>query len=87
MFIIVNHDITNQKAFFGAGDAVVNDAPHGIKPIQFLPSTDGKRAVCLWEGKSVDAVRNYLETKIAASSKNTYYEVDSKVAIGLPVHA
>ena len=87
MFIVVRHDITNQKAFFGAADAIVNDVPQGIKPLQFLPSTDGKQAVCLWEGKSVDAVKNYLETKVGKSSKNIYYAVDSKVAMGLPVHA
>lgn len=87
MFIVVCHDIRNQKAFFGAADAIVKDVPQGVKPLQFFPSTDGNQAVCLWESKSVDAVKNYLETKTGESSKNTYYAVDSKVAIGLPVPA
>ncbi len=87
MFIVVRHDITNQKAFFGSADAIVNDVPQGIKTLQFFPSNDGEQAVCLWEGKSVDAVRNYLEPKIGQISNNIYYEVDSKVAMGLPVPA
>jgi hypothetical protein len=87
MFIVALHDITNKQAFSGAGDAVVNDAPQGVKPLQFFPSTDGKQAVCLWEARSVDAVKDYLETKVAKCSRNTYYAVDSKVAMGLPVPA
>ncbi len=87
MFIVVLHDITNKQAFFGAGEAVVNDAPQGVKSLQFFPSSDGKQAVCLWEATSVDAVKNYLETKVGKSSTNTYYAVDSKVAMGLPVLA
>ena len=87
MFIVVRHDITNQQAFFAAAEAVASNAPQGVKPLQFLPSTDGKQAVCLWEAKSVDAVKNYLETKVGKSSKNLYYAVDSKVAMGLPVPA
>jgi hypothetical protein len=84
MFIVVEHEITNKDAFFGAAEQVVDGAPSGTKPIQFLPSTDSKRAVCLWEAKSVDAVKNFLEKKIGKSAKNIYYAVDSKVAIGLP---
>ena len=87
MFIVVLHDITNKQAFFGAGEAVVNDAPPGVKSLHFLPSTDGTQAACLWEASSVDAVKNYLETKIGKSTRNTYYAVDSKVAMGLPVPA
>jgi len=87
MFVVVQHDITNANAFFGASDSVVNNAPKGHKTVQFFPSSDRKRAVCLWEAPSVDSVKNYLESKIGSSSRNTYYAVDSKVAMGLPVHA
>ena len=87
MFIVVHHDITNQKGFFGAAEAVAKGVPQGLKVAQFLPSTEGREAICLWEGASVDAVKSYLEPKTAGLSKNTYYAVDSKVAMGLPVHA
>lgn len=63
---------------------VVEGVPQGIKPIQFLPATDSTKAVCLWEAKSVEAVKNYLEPKTSTIARNTYYAVDSKVAIGLP---
>jgi len=86
MFIVVHHDITS-KAFFEAGESVVKNVPAGVKPIHFLPSTDGKQAVCLWEAKTIDAVKNHLEPKIGKSARNTYYAVDSKIAMGLPVAA
>jgi hypothetical protein len=87
MFVVVEHDIKNANAFFGSAESVVGGCPKGIKTIQFFPSSDQKRAVCLWEAPSVEAVKDYLEDKISSSSKNTYYAVDSKVAMGLPVPA
>lgn len=85
MFIGVHHKIKNAEAFFGAADSVVKGVPAGLKAIQFVPSTDRKEAFCLWEGKSAKAVEEYLEPKISKMSTNTYYAVDSKVAMGLPV--
>jgi hypothetical protein len=85
MFIVAEHDITNKEAFLGSAKQVVEGVPQGLKPVQFLPSTDSTRAVCLWEAQSVEAVKNYLEPKIGNSARNTYYAIDSKAAIGLPV--
>ena len=87
MFVVVQHDIANADAFFEGAESVVNSVPRGLKNVQFFPSSDRKRAVCLWEAPSVDAVKNFLEPKIASISRNTYYAIDSKVAMGLPVPA
>ncbi len=87
MFIVALHQITNKEAFLEAGDTVINNVPVGLKSLQFFPSADGTQAVCLWEGDSPEAVRDYLEPIIAKSSQNTYYTVDSKIAMGLPVPA
>jgi len=87
MFVVVEHQIKNADAFFGAAESVVGGSPEDLKTIQFFPSGDRKRAVCLWEAPSVEAVKDYLEDKIASSSENTYYAVDNKVAMGLPVPA
>jgi hypothetical protein len=43
------------------------------------------RAVCLWEAKSVDALKGFLEPLSGQVSQNTYYAVDDTVAIGLPI--
>ena len=38
VFIVVRHDITNQKGFFGAAEAVTKGVPQGIKVLQFANS-------------------------------------------------
>jgi hypothetical protein len=85
MFVVVQHDITNKDAFLGSAKQVVEGVPQGLKPVQFLPSTDSTKAVCLWEAQSVEAVKSYLEPKIGITARNTYYAIDNKAAIGLPV--
>ena len=83
MFVLVEHTITNSDAFFGLVSKV-GEAPSGLKALQFLPSIDRDRAVCLWEANSVDALKRFFEPLSAQSSRNTYYAVDSKKAMGLP---
>jgi len=83
MYIVVEHAITNPDVFFGLAQKVT-DAPSGINPLQFLPSVNKDRAVCLWEAKSVDALKGFLDPLTAPSSRNTYYPVDNTVAMGLP---
>jgi hypothetical protein len=83
MFIIVEHTITNQDDFFGLTPKI-SDAPSGNKALGFFPSKNNKQAVCLWEATSVDALKGFLEPLTAKSSRNIYFEVDSKKATGLP---
>ncbi len=83
MYIVVEHTITNPDVLFGLASKVA-DAPPGINALQFFPSVNKDRAVCLWEAKSIDALKGFLEPLSASSSRNAYYKVDSTVAIGLP---
>jgi hypothetical protein len=83
MFIVVEHTITNPDVFFGLA-AKVGKAPSGIKALQFFPSVSKDRAVCLWQSNSVDALKDFLESLSAESSRNTYYAVDITKAMGLP---
>jgi hypothetical protein len=84
MFIVVEHTITNPDVFFTLPPRVA-EAPSGINALQFFPSVSKDRAVCLWEAKSVDALKGFLEPLTAQSSRNTYYAVDSTIAMGLPI--
>ena len=84
MLIVVEHTITNPDVFFGLA-ARVAEAPSGISALQFFPSVNKDRAVCLWEAKSVDALKGFLEPLTTQSSRNTYYAVDSTKAMGLPI--
>ena len=86
MFVVVEHTITNPDVFFGLVSKAA-EAPSGLKALQFLPSMSKDRAVCLWEAKSAEAVKDFLEPLSAQSSRNTYYTVDSATAMGLPTVA
>ena len=86
MFVVVEHTITNPDVFFELASKAA-EAPSGIKVLQFFPSMSKDRAVCLWEAKSVDAVKGFLEPLSTQSSRNTYYTVDSSIAMGLPTVA
>lgn len=46
----------------------------------------GRKAVCLWEAESMDAVRQILEGAAGDSSRNEFFEVDPQHAgaRGLP---
>lgn len=83
MYIVVEHTITDPDIFFGLASRVA-EAPAGINALQFFPSTSNDRAICLWEAKSVDVLKGFLDPFTASSSRNTYYAVDSTKAIGLP---
>ena len=41
-------------------------------------------ATCVWEAGSVDSVRDYVDSPLGDSSDNTYFEIDSEYAQGLP---
>jgi hypothetical protein len=82
MFVVVEHTITDPDAFFALA-ARVDEAPSGIKGLQFFPSISKDRAVCLWQANSIEALKGFLEPLSAQSSRNTYYEVDSTKAMGL----
>jgi len=84
MYIVVEHTITNPEAFFALAPRVA-EAPSGINALQFLPSTSKDRAICLWDAKSVDALKGFLEPFTAKCSRNTYYTVDNTKAMGLPI--
>jgi hypothetical protein len=84
MYIVVEHTITNPDVFFGVAEKVAA-APPEFNALQFCPSISKDRAVCLWEARSVDALKGFLDPLIGQSSRNTYYAVDSTKAMGLPI--
>lgn len=85
MFVAVQHRIKDPEQFFsGDPQQIADGAPAGVTGRQFLPSQDQSAAVCLWEGDSVDAVRDYVDSVTGDSSENTYFEVNSEFAFGLP---
>ena len=84
MFVIAEHRISNPEAFANAVKNAMPSVPSDLKLHQVLPNADGSSSVCLWEGDSVEKVRQVVEATVGQFSSNTYFEVAAKSAIGLP---
>jgi len=57
--------------------------PSGFKPLQYLPSADGRNADCVWEAQSLGALQKFMDRE-SAGARNEYFEVKDEAAIGLP---
>jgi hypothetical protein len=82
MYVVVLHEFLDPPTAFARGAKLVmnQDAPYGVRGLQFYPSTDGSRATCLWEAGSVEAVQGYVDSTLGDSSANTCFEVDAEQA-------
>ena len=84
MFVAVQHQISDPERFWAKAQELVPNLPTGIQLHHCMPTKNGKRGICIWEGESVDAVRRFLEGHMSRFSNNDYFEVENKDSIGLP---
>ena len=49
-----------------------------------MPTKDGTKGICIWEGESVTKIQTFLEGHMKPYSTNEYFEVENKDQIGLP---
>jgi hypothetical protein len=86
MFVVVNHTITDAPTAFARGENLLagRGAPAGVRVRKFYPSTDQSLVFCLWEGGSLEEVRQYVDATLGDASENVYFEVDAEQALGLP---
>ena len=86
MFIVVNHTLTDKETAFARGENLLagNGAPPGVRVREFYPSRDKASVFCLWEGSSLEEVRDYVDATLGDASRNAYFEVDAEIARGLP---
>jgi hypothetical protein len=86
MYVAVMHRVKDPQAMLSRGERLADpsNAPPGVVPRQFCPSKDLSAATCVWEGGSVDAVRDYIDSTLGNASDNTYFEINTEYAQGLP---
>jgi hypothetical protein len=84
--VAVVHEIKNAQAFLSRGEPLADqsNAPPGVVPKQFCPSKDLSAATCVWEADSVEAVSEYIDSALGDASHNTYFEINTQYAQGLP---
>ena len=77
MHIGVIHRISDPQAFEQAEHAALEA---GLPDEFGLPvhaaTPDHSTAICIWEGPSVDAVRELVESVVGPYSENEYFEVE-----------
>jgi hypothetical protein len=86
MYVAIVHQVQDAQAFLSRGEQLADpsNAPPGVVPRQFCPSTDLSTATCVWEADSVDAARTYVDSTLGDSSENAYFEINTEYALGLP---
>ena len=86
MFIVVEHTVRDAAVAFARGQNLLEGrgAPAGVQVRKFYPSTDQSAVICLWEGNSLEEVRDYVDETLGDSTDNLYFEVDAEQALGLP---
>lgn len=82
MYVLVHHEISDPASFWATVEKTPVPAP--FKLHQTLTAKDGSRATCLWEGESVDAVRNLVDPLLGNTSKNQYAEAENKDGLAMP---
>ena len=87
MYVAVHHTVKDPASFQTRGDQLREGWPEGVTPRQFLPDGHGRRAACLWEAPSVDAVREYVDGCLGDASDQEYFAVADQRAFGLPAAA
>jgi hypothetical protein len=84
MYVVAKHRINDPQGFFSVAQVAAENAPDGVYGRQFCPSSDATEAVCLWEAGSRAAVQGYLDGLIGDAAENSYFEVATEHAIGIP---
>jgi len=84
MYVAVQHKIFEPATFWAKAGEIVPRLPDHVKMHQCFPTRDGSRGISIWEGKSIDAIRRYVEEQLGTVSTNEYFEVENKDAIALP---
>jgi hypothetical protein len=82
MYVVVQHQFKDPQTAFSRGEKLIKNegAPAGVRGLQFCPSRDGSAATCPWEADSVEAIQEYVDSTLGASSANTCNEVDTEQA-------
>ena len=85
MHVVVQHEVLDREKMAGVNPQEINDGgPSGVQGLQTLPTADASMVFCVWETPSIETLRGYLDPITTGVLENTYFEVDSDHALGLP---
>ncbi len=77
MYVGVIHRISDPEGFEAAEQrALESGLPEGVSLPIHAATPDHTTGVCIWEGESVEAVRELVESVVGEHSENEYFEVE-----------
>ncbi len=77
MHVSVIHRISDPEAFQQAEQQALDAGlPGGFSLPIHAANQDHSTVICIWEGPSVDAVRDLVESVVGPYSQNEYHEVE-----------
>jgi hypothetical protein len=89
MHAVIHHAISDTTKWDQSSKRIMSmieqrRLPKGFKALEYLPSMDGRKAVCVWEADSMNGLRDFIERETAGAARNDYFEIKVSDAIGLP---
>jgi hypothetical protein len=84
MFVTVIHRISNPDQFETSAKRATEVIPSHLKLHQYLTATDRETATCLWEARSAEDVKEFLEPVVGHVSRNEYLPLNADASFGLP---
>src|SRR3954462_3290193 len=77
MFVTVLHHITDPVGFEAAeAKAMEAGLPAGVALPIHAATPDHRTGICIWEGESVETVRELVESVVGPFSNNEYLQLD-----------
>jgi hypothetical protein len=77
MHVGVIHRISDPEGFQQAEQqAMEAGLPEGFRLPVHAETPDHTTAICIWDGPSIDAVRDLVESVVGKHSENEYYEME-----------
>jgi hypothetical protein len=88
MHVVIHHYISDSAKWDRSTQNIMSmieqqRLPAGLKPLQYLPTMDGRAADCLWEADSIGNLQRFVDRE-TAGARNEYFQVKTEAAIGLP---
>ena len=89
MHVVIHHQISDPAKWEHTEKNMMSmieqhRLPAGLKPLEYLPSVDGRNADCLWQTESLGALQRFIDRETAGAARNEYFQVKEEAAIGLP---
>jgi hypothetical protein len=89
MHVLIHHAVNDPGKWEQSTQRIMSmieqqKLPQGLKPLEFLPSVDGRKAVCVWEANSLKALKEFVDRETGGAARNDYFEIKADAAIGLP---